>query len=97
MGSWALGPAGFDYWSPELFRMHGSIRPQRATVQEYLDLIHPQDRESMANLIKGVLAKASPFDATKRIVRPSGEVRYIRCAAHPSSKAITLISTSAAP
>ena len=33
----------------------------------------------MANLIKGLLAKGSPFDATKRIVRPTGEVRYIRC------------------
>ena len=37
----------------------------------------------MANLIKGVLAKASPFDATKRIVRPDGEVRYIRCVGAP--------------
>jgi len=37
----------------------------------------------MANLIKGVLAKASPFDATKRIVRPNGEVRHIRCVGVP--------------
>src|SRR5260370_26658616 len=37
----------------------------------------------MANLIKGILAKASPFDATKRIVRPNGEVRYIRCVGAP--------------
>src|SRR5258708_2699635 len=84
MGSWALDPAGFDYWSPELFRMHG-LDPARKppTVQEYLDCIHPQDRESMANLIQGLSAKASPFDATKRIVRPNGEVRYIRCVGAP--------------
>ena len=37
----------------------------------------------MADLIKGLLAKASPFDATKRIVRPDGEVRYIRCVGVP--------------
>ena len=37
----------------------------------------------MANLIKGILAKALPFDATKRIVRPNGEVRYIRCVGAP--------------
>jgi formate hydrogenlyase transcriptional activator len=80
MGSWAFDSAGFDYWSPELFRMHG-LDPARKppTVQEYLDCIHPQDRESMANLMEGLSAKASPFDATKRIVRPNGEVRYIRC------------------
>jgi len=84
MGSWAFDPAGFDYWSHELFRIHGLDSAHRApTVQEYLDLIHPQDRESMANLIKGVLAKASPFDAIKRIMRPSGEVRYIRCVGAP--------------
>src|SRR6266704_2701719 len=84
MGSWALDPAGFDYWSPELFRMHGLDPASKPpTVQEYLDCIHPQDRESMANLIKGLSAKASPFDATKRIVRPNGEVRYIRCVGVP--------------
>ena len=33
----------------------------------------------MANLIKRVLVDASGFDTTKRIVRPDGEVRYIRC------------------
>jgi PAS domain S-box-containing protein len=84
MGSWAFDPDGFYYWSPELFRMHGldpSNKPP--SVQEYLDCVHPQDRESMANLIKGVLAEASPFDATKRIVRPDGEVRYIRCVGAP--------------
>jgi PAS domain S-box-containing protein len=84
MGSWAFDPDGFYYWSPELFRMHG-LDPagKPPSVQEYLDCVHPQDRESMADVIKGVLAKASPFDATKRIVRPGGEVRYIRCVGVP--------------
>jgi PAS domain S-box-containing protein len=79
MGSWAFDPAGFDYWSPELFRMHGLDPAHKPpTFQDYPDCIHPQDRESMANLINGLLAKASPCDTTKRIVRPNGEVRYIR-------------------
>src|SRR6202795_3234109 len=84
MGSWAFDPDGFDYWSPELFRMHG-LDPagKPPSVQEYLDRVHPHDRESMADLIKGVLAKTSTFDATKRIVRPNGEVRYIRCVGVP--------------
>jgi PAS domain S-box-containing protein len=84
MGSWAFDPDGFHYWSPELFRMHGLDPASKPPgVQEYLDGVHPQDRESMANLIKGILAKASPFDATKRIVCPNGEVRYIRCVGAP--------------
>src|SRR5712664_1097672 len=84
VGSWAFDPDGFDYWSPELFRMYGLDPAGKApSVQEYLDCIHSQDRESMAELIKGVLAKAAPFDATKRIVRPDGEVRYLRCVGVP--------------
>jgi PAS domain S-box-containing protein len=80
MGSWAFDPDGFYYWSPELFRMHGLDPASKPpSLQEYLDRVHPHDRESMADLIKGILVNASPFDATKRIVRPNGEVRYIRC------------------
>src|SRR6266700_2937256 len=84
MGSWAFDPDGFHYWSPELFRMHERDPASKPpSVQEYLDRVHPHDREFMADLIKGILAKASAFDATKRIVRPNGEVRYIRCVGAP--------------
>jgi PAS domain S-box-containing protein len=84
MGSWAFDAAGFDYWSPELFRIYGLEPTSTApTIQEYLNCVHPEDREFMANLIKRVLADASPFDATKRVVRPDGEVRYVRCVGAP--------------
>jgi PAS domain S-box-containing protein len=84
MGSWAFDAAGFSYWSPELFRMHG-LEPagQAPSVQEYLGLVHPQDQRAMAELINRLVAEDTPFDATKRIVRPDGEVRYIRCAGVP--------------
>lgn len=84
MGSWAFDPAGFDYWSPELYRMYGLDAASKApSVQEYLDFIHPQDRQSMADLINRLVAEDTPFDATKRIVRPDGEVRYVRCVGVP--------------
>src|SRR5262249_55571175 len=37
MGSWAFNPEGFDYWSPELFRLYG-LDPDREppTFKEYL-------------------------------------------------------------
>jgi PAS domain S-box-containing protein len=84
IGSWAFDPDGFYYWSRELFRIHGLDPASKPpSVEEYLDRFHPHDRESMADLIKGVLAQASPFDVTKRIVRPDGEIRYIRCVGVP--------------
>jgi PAS domain S-box-containing protein len=87
MGSWVFDAAGFSYWSPELFRIHGLDPTRRPpTHQEFLNCFHPQDRESMANLIEEILANASPFDATKRILRPNGEVRYVRCVGAPDVK-----------
>jgi PAS domain S-box-containing protein len=84
VGSWAFDSDGFDYWSPELFRMYGLNPASKAPgIQEYLNCIHPQDRESIASLIERILTDASPFDTTKRIVRPDGEVRYIRCVSAP--------------
>ena len=48
MGSWAFNAAGFEYWSSELFRIYG-LDPSNEppTVEEYLALVHPEDRAFM--------------------------------------------------
>jgi PAS domain S-box-containing protein len=84
-GSWAFNPSGFFYhWSRELFEIYG-LDPagQAPTLEEYLQLIHPDDRESMAQTIKQMVAEHSGCDLKKRIVRPNGEVRHIRCVGVP--------------
>jgi PAS domain S-box-containing protein len=85
IGSWVFEPTGtFDYWSHELFCIYG-LDPERdpPTLDEYLARVHPLDREFMAALIKRMLAEVVGCDVTKRIVRPSGEVRHIRCVGAP--------------
>src|SRR5258705_6453464 len=80
MGSWAFDTAGFDYWSPELFRIHGLDANRKApTVDEYMALVHPEDREFVAQAIQKMLADHRSFDFTKRIVRPDGQIRSVRC------------------
>jgi formate hydrogenlyase transcriptional activator len=80
MGSWAFNAAGFDNWSPELFRIHGLDPGGKApTVKEYLALVHPEDREFVMQAIQQMLAGHRGFDFTKRIVRPDGEIRRVRC------------------
>jgi PAS domain S-box-containing protein len=84
MGSWAFNSAGFDYWSSELFRIHGldpSGKPP--TVEEYLALVHPEDREFMKQGITKMLDDHLAFDFTKRIVQPDGEIRHVRCVGVP--------------
>src|SRR5215469_11252674 len=90
MGCWAFNPAGFEYWSPELFRVYG-LNPsgKPPTVEEYLDLVHPEDREFVMREIQKMLANNSAFEFTKRIVRPDGKIRRVRCVGIPTNSAGT--------
>src|SRR6266567_4627955 len=87
-GSWAFNAAGFDYWSPELFRIYGLDPSGKApTVEEYIELVHPDDRGFVAETIQRMFAEGRGFDFTKRIVRPDGEIRRVRCVASPATHA----------
>src|ERR1700719_1744746 len=83
IGSWAFDESG-HYWSDELFKIYG-LDPQNGapTVEQYLALIHPQDRASMAETIKRMQEEHRGFDQIERIIRPDGQVRYIRAVAVP--------------
>ncbi|HEX3697040.1 MAG TPA: sigma 54-interacting transcriptional regulator [Polyangia bacterium] len=84
-GSWAFNAGGFEYWSSELFRIHGIEPRDRApTIAEYVALVHPEDRDAVEREMKKMLANNSAFDFTKRIVRPDGEIRHIRCVGMPA-------------
>src|SRR5580693_419427 len=51
MGSWAFNESG-HYWSDELYKIYG-LDPKNGvpTVEQYLTLVHPQDRASTAESI----------------------------------------------
>jgi PAS domain S-box-containing protein len=90
MGSWVFNAAEFDYWSSELFHIHGldpTAKPP--TLEGYLDLVHPEDRDSMQQEIQKMLADHRGFDFTKRIVRPDGKTRYVRCVGVPVTERAT--------
>ncbi|WP_260703592.1 sigma 54-interacting transcriptional regulator [Edaphobacter flagellatus] len=84
-GSWAFSAAGFDYWSLELFRIHGLDPSGNApTKEQYLALVHPEDREFVEQQIQEMLTSHRTFDFTKRIVRSDGQIRSVRCVGAPS-------------
>lgn len=85
MGSWAYNPSGFfEYWSHELFQIYG-LDPEKGapTLERYLATLHQQDRDSMAETIREMQERCIGCDVKKRIVRPSGELRYVRCVGIP--------------
>ena len=91
IGSWAsknLGVRSSDdlglYWSDEVYKIFG-VAPEKGppNLEQYLAAIHPQDRTSMAETIKTIHEHRGGCDVTKRIVRPDGEIRYVRCVGVP--------------
>jgi PAS domain S-box-containing protein len=91
MGSWAFNASGFDYWSPELFRIHGLDPSGKApTIDEYIALVHPEDRAFVLQEIDKMFAGSRAFDFTKRIVRPDGKIRHVRCVGREATDGGTL-------
>jgi formate hydrogenlyase transcriptional activator len=85
-GSWAFSAGGFEYWSSELFRIHGLDPGGKApSTEEYLALVHPDDRQAVAQEIRNMLERDIGFDFTKRIVRPDGAIRQVRCVGIPAA------------
>jgi PAS domain S-box-containing protein len=93
-GSWAFDTGGFAYWSEELFEIHG-LKPdgKPPTTEEYLALVHPEERELAAQEIRKMLAGHGRFDFTKRIVRPNGATRYVRCVGAPATNGPGFVGT----
>src|ERR1700732_1065763 len=91
MGSWASNDLGIRwsddlgiYWSEEVYKIYG-LDPQNGApnLKQFLATIHPDDRASMAETIRAMHEQRCGCDVTKRIVRPEGEVRYVRCVGVP--------------
>jgi PAS domain S-box-containing protein len=83
-GSWTFNTAGFEHWSSELFQIHGLDPGGKAPArEEYLALVHPEDREFVGRQFQEMLTTHRAFEFTKRIVRHDGEVRYVRCVGAP--------------
>ena len=81
IGSWAFNESG-HYWSDELYKIHGLEQQSEApTVEQYLALVHPQDRASMAETIRTMQEQHRGHDLIERIIRPDGELRYVRAVA----------------
>jgi PAS fold len=86
-GSWAYNPATgkLMYWSDEAFRIAG-LDPGRGSLsdpEELLRLVHPEDREGLADAIAGAVRGRTDVADDFRIVRPDGMVRHLHALGHP--------------
>jgi PAS domain S-box-containing protein len=80
-GSWSFKPDGTcDYWSRELYEVLG-FDPKNGipTISDYFTRVHPEDRTVVGATIQNMIAAGEGCDLKKRIIRPDGAQRVIRC------------------
>jgi PAS domain S-box-containing protein len=91
IGSWASTDLGIRwsedlniYWSDEVYKIFG-FDPKNGTpsLQQFLSAVHPQDQASLTATMKKLHEEHCGCDITNRIVRPDGEIRYVRCVGIP--------------
>jgi PAS domain S-box-containing protein len=91
MGSWASKDLGIRwsddldiYWSDEVYNIFG-FDPKNGTpkLQQFFSAIHPQDRTRLSEAIKTMHEQRCKCDVTSRVVRPNGEIRFVRCVGFP--------------
>jgi PAS domain S-box-containing protein len=77
VGSWDWNaPTEVTTWSDELYRLYGAepggFEP---TLEEWLNRLHPEDRERVRRENDRVVARGGPLDMEFRVVLPTGQVR----------------------
>src|SRR6185295_12238445 len=75
VGSWEWDIATNSvWWSDELCRLYG-VDPARArSYEEFLDHVHPDDRERVRAIVTRAFEDGQPFAFEHRAVRPDGSV-----------------------
>lgn len=79
LGSWHLDIGENQlYWSDEIYRIF-EINPQRfgASYEAFLQLIHPEDRETVNQAYLDSLKHQEPYSIDHRLMMPDGRVKYV--------------------
>ena len=80
VGSWDWDIMSGDlHWTGEVYRIFGEApRHDVVTYLDFLEAIHPEDRDRVTSAINACLADASAsYNVEHRVVRPDGEVRVV--------------------
>ena len=83
IGVWDYDPAaGRLNWDARMYRIYGLPATKDAEPFEtWVDRLHPEDRDAAQAELDRALRGEKDFDTEFRIVRPDGEVRYLKAAA----------------
>jgi formate hydrogenlyase transcriptional activator len=80
VGSWAWDPSeSHNYYSREVFNIFG-LDPTKGnpTLADFRRIYHPEDREFIEEAEDKLVSEGQGYDVKYRIVRPDGELRFVR-------------------
>jgi PAS domain S-box-containing protein len=73
--------SGEIFWSEESFRIFGSDRATKPTVELILQRVHPQDAALVKQTIESASQDGKDFDFEHRLLMPDGSVKYVHVVA----------------
>ena len=83
MGSWEWDiRTDKMVWSDELYRILGREPGSLATLQSYHEAVHPDDAASVRRVLAAAIQARKSFFFDHRMIRPSGELRWLSCRGH---------------
>lgn len=85
VGGWQYDPAADELtWTEQVARIHGLDPEEDAPdVEDAIECYHPDDRPAITEAFERALEEGEPYDLELRIVRPSGEERWVRTIGEP--------------
>jgi two-component system, cell cycle sensor histidine kinase and response regulator CckA len=82
VGSWERDVEGDRIqWSGEMFRIFGLPKEMPPNSAAFLSYVHPRDREKFIEADRDILSGNGPVDIEYRVIRPDGDMRYVRSVA----------------
>ena len=78
LGSWEwVRRVDSVQWSDEMYRIAGREPGEPVTYEEYLDLVHPSDRDRYEGQVRQTAETGAPFAQEHRLIRRDGAVRWV--------------------
>ncbi len=100
IGSWEFDLTTYQVdWSDELLRIYKMEEAEWVPSYEgFLQLVHPEDRESLKTIIEEAIAQQQPYERKHRMLFPDGSIKFISSKGQPIFNAegelIKLIGTA---
>jgi PAS domain S-box-containing protein len=78
IGNWSIDIKTKVFtWSDEMYNIFEFDKSKKFTYDEWLDNIHPEDREAVREYLKECMEAKKIYDKVHRIVLPSGKIKTI--------------------